>query len=143
VVDVEPISRYAERVQAVTLGGEVLAVGGDPDVADLGPVISSVCAGWPPVTGTTHRTSLMGRTDLQLLVRDHREDPGVVFWDVRLGLPGSLASESVRWSSLGRCRSVASGWPQVRSPVVSTVTFLGGWSSGPKLSAGVFVEAIE
>lgn len=34
VVNVDPLGRYAEGCQGVTLGGEVLGVGGDPGVAD-------------------------------------------------------------------------------------------------------------
>ena len=35
VVDVHALRRYAERLQALALGGEVLRVGGDACVADL------------------------------------------------------------------------------------------------------------
>jgi hypothetical protein len=35
VVDVDAVYRHTERCEAVSLGGEVLSVGGDPGVADL------------------------------------------------------------------------------------------------------------
>jgi hypothetical protein len=43
VVDVEPVRRHAERPQRVTLGGEILGVGGDARVSDEQPRHPTKC----------------------------------------------------------------------------------------------------
>jgi hypothetical protein len=70
VVDVDAVYRHTERCEAVSLGGEVLSVGGNAGVADLESAHSRQCAGCPPVTGTHHRTRLTGHFLLLLLSSD-------------------------------------------------------------------------
>lgn len=48
VVDVDALRGYAERLQAVALGGEVLLVGGDAGVADVQPGVRRSMPYGPP-----------------------------------------------------------------------------------------------
>jgi hypothetical protein len=56
VVEVDRLQRDTERGEGVTRCGEVLIIG-ETRTCPILSVVPAQCAGWPPVTGSVHRTS--------------------------------------------------------------------------------------